>query len=352
MSVHPMRRWAQGAVFSTVGALALIACDDPEQNTSLRPEGAPIVLSVLVGNDPSGFGETATFCRPGDEKRPGFVAVLGDIVCPEDDLSAGAETVTDANPLNPYVRFQFDELLNTQIQVLTELPDADTGEPSGVFTGSIAAADPFVVTCNGVVVEYDGYYNPAGNSVTWPVGPSLVVAPLDPTTIPTGASCTVAIRAGVVLDKQGEAATDTQAFEFAVAGLEFLGSDPEPVVIPEDPNVPVPRPAVISPTSPVSLFFNGFAEVASLTPGEVRIETVADCTAAVGSGTAVPAIIAGETGTILVGTVAGAEGPEFAPDTTYILTFTAGAEVADTAGGTAELPEPTDFTLCFITDEA
>jgi hypothetical protein len=342
MFVHPMRRWAQGAVFSTVGALALIACDDPEASTDLRPEGAPLVLSVLVSDDPGGFNETATFCRPNDLKRPGFVAVLAGEVCP-DDLTVGVEPYTDANPTNPYIRIQFDELLNPDVEDLEERIDAD-GNATGIFDGSIAATQPVVLECDGVAVPYDGYYQPSGNSQTWPVGPSLVVSPVDPSVIAAGATCTVALRADVIVDKQGEAVTDTTPFTFGIAALEFQGSDPEPAAMPGEE-------AAIAAGSPVTLFFNGFVDDTSLTATDIRIEEVTDCTAAAGSGTAQPLVTqAGGDGEILVGTALAGDPGEEVPGFeagSYIITFLPGAEVTDAAGATAALPGADDFTLCF-----
>jgi hypothetical protein len=107
-----------GVVAATLGALTLAACTDPAQNTDLRPEGPPEVLAVLVMNDAAGMlNETATFCKTGDEKRPSLVGATQ--VCP-DDLSAGADEVTNAYPDGWYVRIMFDELLNGDVETLTE----------------------------------------------------------------------------------------------------------------------------------------------------------------------------------------------------------------------------------------
>src|SRR5688572_7683211 len=77
MFVHPRKR---GAVVSTCAVLALssAACDAPTAITDLRPDGEPEVLSVLVMNDGVDFFiETATFCAVDDDKRPGFIGLIG-----------------------------------------------------------------------------------------------------------------------------------------------------------------------------------------------------------------------------------------------------------------------------------
>src|SRR5438093_3799269 len=112
-----------GVVAATAGVLALGACSDPVQRTDLRPEGPPEVLAVLVQNDPvGGVLESATYCAPGDEKRPGLVGLpdfTSHQICP-DDLSQGATEVTDAWPDGWYVRIMFDELLDPNIEQLID----------------------------------------------------------------------------------------------------------------------------------------------------------------------------------------------------------------------------------------
>lgn len=352
MFVHPMRRTAQGAAITVFGMLGLVACDDPEANTDLRPEGAPQVLSVLVSDDPSGFTEAATYCAPNDDKRPGFVAVLAGngvepIVCPE-DISMSVPTFMGANPTDPYVRIQFDELLDGDaVETLVDGPPDAAGNPTGVLIGSIAMTQPVVLTCNGMTVDYDGYYQPGGNSVTWPVGPSIVVRPNDPTALATGSTCTVTLKSDVIVDKEGVAVTDLTPFTFGIAALEFQGSDPAPAETPDEA-------AVIANGAAVTLFFNGYVDDTTFTDADVDIELVADCNAAVGSGTDQPVVaVSGGDGSLAIGTALvgdpGEEGPGF--DTgTYLVTFPAGAEVSDLGGGTATLPPPAEFTLCFTVE--
>ena len=234
MFVHRMR----GVVTTTLlGVLSLAAgaCDDPGQNTDLRPEGPPEVLAVLVMTDAAGhLVEQATYCAPGDEKRPSQVG-LPDFttqqVCPA-DLSASATEVDTAYPDGWYVRIMFDELLNPEVETLTEVIDPDTGEMTDTYVGSIAETHPVKLECesvNGgmVEVDYDGYYSPSGNRITWPLGPSLVIKPNDPTLIATNSACQVTIL-DVVTDKSGEtvASGDRGPYKFSVAPIQVVLIDP------------------------------------------------------------------------------------------------------------------------------
>ena len=235
MFVDPTRGRSLGVGLIATGVFAIGACSDPEQNTDLRPEGDPEVLAVLVMNDPVGhLSERATFCKTGDEKRPNLVG-LPDFttqqMCPE-DLSKGADEVVDAWPDGWYVRIMFDELLDPNIEELTEITDPDTGEGTDTFEGSIANTRPVKLECESVgggfvEVEYDGYYSPAGNAVTWPVGPSLVIKPADPTEVATGKQCRVTINDNVT-DKSGNKVPAAQRgpYTFKIAPIEVILIDP------------------------------------------------------------------------------------------------------------------------------
>lgn len=330
MFVHPSRLLAQGTI--TLLGFAIGACDAPIASTDLRPEGDPEVLTVMVFNDAvDGVTEQATFCKLNDNKRPGFVGIssvgLSEQVC-DDDLSVAATEVTDAIPTAWYVRVMFDELLNPDVEELTEIIDPDTNQGTGVFEGHIKNTKPVTIKCNDVDVPYDGYYAPSGNSVTWPVGPSLFIQPADLTTIPTGANCTLTINDAVV-DKDGNKVPTAQAadpnYKWGVAALELVGSDPA-VPAPGDP-----APAIAAADGVVALTFNGFIDAASLAAAEVVIKEGADCTAAA-TGTAKAATVAdagdGQSVVISAAWTAGKA---------YFITFTADAAVADLAGGTATL---------------
>jgi len=358
----------QGAAVAALSLLALGACDAPEQLTSLRPEGDPEILSVLVLADTE-FGalEAATFCKQDDAKRPGVIgitAVGAQVRVCDEDLSRPAGPVDDnGTPTDPTddvftegtidaaipagwtVRIQFDELLNPDTaETLEPVIDPDTGEPTGQSTASLAETQPVTVTCGGVDVPYDGYYSPSGNSFSWPVGPSLVIVPDDTSTIATGTECEVSLK-DVVKDKQGLGVPSAQRgpFTFTVAPLALVGSDPEPA----DPG----DEATIAPDAPLLVFFNHFIDPASVDPAEVEILEVTDCEQT--TGTARPAVFAANADDptaleISMMTTVPA-GLKWTPEKFYLVSFTAGAQVADLAGGTADVE---GFSVCFATDAA
>ena len=351
MFVHPSRLATQGAVL--VGTLALVACEDPEARTDLRPAGDPEVLSVLVMNDSSdGIIESATFCKTGDEKRPGFVGIstfgLSTQVC-DDDLSKPATEVEDALPTTWFARVMFDELLDPTVEDLIPVLDPDTMQETGVFTGSLAQTQPITLTCGGNPVPYDGYYDPSGNNVTWPLGPSLFFHPVDPTSVATSSECEVAVKESVT-DKDGNKVPDTQrsGYKFKIAPLTFLGSTPAPA---DDPAAP----EEISADAPVVVTTNAFIKADTLAGAEVTITqlTAKDCTTTAGTAIAAGNIVIADDGdgsSIDIGLAAAASGSAdllWKPDTAYLLTFAAGNEVTDLAGGTGSFP--TDLGLCFTT---
>jgi hypothetical protein len=375
-------------------------CDAPEATTDLRPEGDPEVLAVLVMNDPdSFFVETATFCAPDDPKRPGLVGTPCP-TCPfavqicDDDLSVPAEPVSDATtggavPTAWYVRVMFDELLDPDVEELIDILDPVTMLPTGQFTGTLLNTQPVVLTCNGVTIPYDGYYSPSGNRVTWPLGPSLVIQPLELRDIATSADCSIQIRDNFT-DKQGFVVPEDQRgtageYAFQVSALAFAGTSPRPggkicsvtttqscdtsadcedgescVIDPEDQEL-------IAPEAPMIVSFNAFIDAATLDAGEVTIREVPvdamgipDCEAA---GTAITAQIDEDLLDELSLNISDSTAPNtcadamgntvqcaWKPNSAYVVTFNAANEVADLAGGTGTLPEAEDFTLCFTTD--
>jgi hypothetical protein len=178
--------------------------------------------------------EQATYCRPNDEKRPSQVG-LPDFttqqVCPA-NLAETVPTVDAAYPDGWYVRIMFDELLDPEIETLTEIIDEETGEATDTYVGSIATTQPVTLECesvNGgmVTVDYDGYYSPSGHRITWPLGPSLVIKPNDPTLIATSSMCQVTINPNVV-DKNGTPVEPSQRgpYPFSVAPIMILETDP------------------------------------------------------------------------------------------------------------------------------
>jgi len=358
----------QGAVLSALPLLALAACEAPTATTDLRPEGDPEVLSVLVFNDADfGILETATFCKQNDAKRPGTVGILifGEAVPICDiDLANGAgfrdnkgtattsdDTFTpgiveDAVPTGWYLRVMFDELLDgDSAETLEPILDPDTMEETGVFTGSLAETQPVTLTCDGADVPYDGYYSPSGNTVTWPLGPSLVIQPLDVSAIATGAECMLSLK-DVLKDKEGNSVPSAQRgpFTFGIAALASVATDPEPA----DPG----DEATIAPEAPMLVTFNHFIDAASLTPAEVTVEEVVDCAAA--TGTARTAVIAASaddpTSLEISSTPTVPAGLAWTPEKFYRVTFADDVEVSDLAGGTST--DLAGVSVCFATDAA
>jgi hypothetical protein len=264
MFSDPTRGRSQGFTLATValgGALVLGACSDPEQNTDLRPDGPPDVLAVLVMNDAAGhLVETATYCKVGDEKRPGLVGLPDFVardICPA-NLSEGADEVADAYPDGWYIRIMFDELLDPNIEELTEILDED-GMGTDTFSGSIANTQPVKLECESigggfVEVEYDGYYSPSGNAVTWPLGPSLVIIPNDATEVATNKQCRITINDNVT-DKSGNKVPDSDRevgkFKFRIAPIQPILIDP-----PDDPSGDSPIDALLMFTDGVYVQFN------------------------------------------------------------------------------------------------
>jgi hypothetical protein len=376
-------------------ALLAAACSDPTLPSDLRPDGPPEVLTVLVMDDPFGALETATFCKTqgpddqqgaagsdaGDPQRPGQVdgPIAAGLVtvqlCP-DDLTMGVPEVTDAVPTAWYARIVFDELLDPSVEDLVPITDG-SGNPTGNSAGTLMNTQPVTLSCGGVDVPYDGYYQPSGNKLTWPVGPSLFIQALDPTTVPTGAECSLAIKSGAVKDEQGNAVPMDQLgpWTFAVSSLAMVASVPASAV---------PDPTMldqVDPTTPLELTFNDLIDPASIPASEIELFSGAgsDCTggSAVGSNTIVFQVESDGSDAddptsveIADGNALGSADPTdptnlgavdyLVPSTIYRLGFAAGATVSDVAGGSAALAFPPDLSsgsavpvteLCFATTD-
>jgi len=332
------------------------ACSAPVEHTDLRPDGPPEVLAVLASDDPDGAGavETATFCKTGDDKRPGLVpaALAGPTqVCP-DDPKVGADEVTDTQPVGWYVRIMFDELLNpdtaeTLLDLTGTKPCPFPMDPMATCRGSLATTQPVTITCAGADVPYDGYYDPSGNSFTWPLGPSLFIAPNDTSTIATGTECEVTIKdSDSVQDKDGNHVPTAQLgpYKFKIAPLALLSEDPAQ---PKD----LTKPSTIAPSKPLVLTFNATMDVTSLDPTKVTIIDAADCQSAA-TGTAHTAKVVGDADSKQAIDVqdSGAAGTDaWLHAKTYIVTFPTGIDVKDAAGGAGSFPDANKLTICFKT---
>ncbi|CAN5551059.1 hypothetical protein BH11MYX1_BH11MYX1_30910 [soil metagenome] len=255
MLVYLPRRWNWVGVFAA-STLALTACTRPDQYSDLRPDGPPEVLAVAVNAldtrpESAGGGaalEQATFCKTqgpndgapgvGDDKRPDQVN-LNDVTqlvyCPT-DRTKGVDELISAMPEAWYVRIEFDELLDPSIEDL--VPDVDDmGAPTGTYTGTLANTQPVSLKCESskgtglVDVPYDGYYSPAGNGISYPLGPSLVIIPSDPTVIATGAECSVTLKDNIH-DKEGnqvpadQRGTAAVPYKFKIAPIQVVALTP------------------------------------------------------------------------------------------------------------------------------
>jgi hypothetical protein len=375
-----------------MGAL-LVGCGDPDLPTDLRTSGPPNITTVTVMSDlqtsidPDSekvgqldrLLEDATYCRTGDDKRPGLVG-LPDIrttqVCPDDlNMKAMEDGVAPAAPPVWFVRIVFDKLLDASIEDLVPAPGG-----SGTV-GSLQNTQPVALQCDGVDIAYDGYYVPNGNKQSWPLGPALFIQPLSPTDAPTGASCTVSLRDNIH-NKAGEPVPNAQRnYTFVVAPMTFRFSDPEP----DDKN---DGSITVSPTSPINLFWNAELKAGATITTVDKMITLSDLdttkvslkastnlnisptnpngdpdpSVCQGGGTAV---LASDIRAYLLGPNAttsalvlslDAGGPTaqmdmvWQPTTTYLLTFSDGAAVTPKQGGDpGTLPGASDFSLCFHT---
>jgi len=386
------------AASAFMGAL-LVGCGDPDLPTDLRTSGPPNVTTVTVMSDletsidPSSektggldrLLEDATYCRLGDNKRPGLVG-LPDIrtiqVCPDDlSMKAMDDGVAAAAPPVWFVRIVFDKLLDANIEDLVPLLD-ESGNPTGTNVGTLKNTQPVALRCNGVDIAYDGYYVPNGNKQSWPLGPALYIQPLAQTDAPTGASCTVSLRDNIH-NKAGESVpADQRDYNFALAPMSFRFSEPAP----DDTN---DGSIEVASTSAIELFWT--AELKAGAPLVIGTDSFAlsdldttkvslkfgpninitpanpngdpDPTICQGGGSDVPsadirAYLLGPNATtsalVLLlddgGDPSLAAGQLWKPTTTYRLTFADGAVVTPKQGGDpGALPGASDFSLCFHT---
>jgi len=318
-------------------ALAASGCGEPDLNTNLRPEGAPEVLTVMVFSDQlSDFGglqvELATYCKSGDEKVPTYLGLPDQSVlqvCPEPGTDDPPITmVANADPSSWHVRVVFDELLDPDIEQLTDVATGgDCTDTSDVCEGHIAAAHPFTLDCGAGAVDYDGYYSPNGNNVSYPPGPGLVVAP-NGFLVATGSTCNVSLVADTVTDKDGTTVPADQLgpWSFQISLLAILATDPEPVTAP-DPNPE--EPVDFTPT----ITFNAPIDLASIDATDITLTTSA--------GAPVAFTVTADGTSIVIDPDA-----DLTVGETYTLTISGAAEFADIAGGANVVGE--DIVLTFV----
>ncbi len=298
--------------------LSAVACSSPDLKTSLRAEGPPEVLAVIVRDPDWWWG--ATYCREDDENVPDeFCNFLRN-----DD--GGFDLYAVAQAEVPQFIVVFDELLDASIETLTQVGGEDTVDPNDdIYQGSIAGSLPFDVTCGpgNTPVAYDGYYVPNGNAFTYPPGPSLVIEPLD--VIPAGETCQITLKSGVIKDKTGEAVPSDQLgpYDVPVVGLALLGFDPPPNDPDENDVIP---PTEVTPDVAVYLLFNNYMDGTALNEvdgsfvdsalNEVSLTPSADGTA----------IVLTPDAPLMVGE-------------TYTLTLNAGSVFYDLGGGSLTVEE-------------
>lgn len=332
----------QGLLAIGSSALALAACSVPDLNTNLRPDGPPEVLTMMTLSSRISDGggvqlEYPSFCKADDTAVPTIIGLPDQSVfqvCPDPTDPNDPVTVSevaDADPQAWYIRVVFDELLDPNIETLTEI-DADgndTGNPctatSITCNGHIAASHPFTLNCGAGAlsdVAYDGYYAPNGNKVSWPPGPSLVVFPTDLASIPTGSECSLTM-GNVITDKDGNTVPAAQqndsAYKMKVAELAIVATSPEDAS------------TGVDPATTVDITFNAVIDVASAGTTAVTIHddtANADVTyTATASG---PTISLTPDAALTVGDM-------------FTVTIPSGSEFCDTAGGCTTLAADVTF---------
>jgi len=406
---------------STVAAamfagVLLVGCSDPDLPTDLRKDGPPDVTTVTVMSDPiSGIDpglntisrliETATYCRLGDNKRPGLVglpSITTTQVCP-DDLTQPSLTdgTAEGTPPSWFVRVVFDMLLDPNIEDLINNGTA----------GSLANTQPVTLQCGPVDgvplvdVPYDGYYVPNGNRISWPLGPALFIKALDPTSVATGAHCEISIK-DIVKNKAGQSVPADQRgpYKFSIAKMVLR------LTVPDFTADPAANDQV-DPGDPVLLYFTAGLKVpADCDPAKATNQTCttsikpttdlfiyatpnlddgttsgalnpAVCAITAGQATLPPGITqvdpqithasimpapssgASPTTTSQLVMALDAEGqddtkPFWAPRTSYVIRFGPDARVSPAQGGPDATfpvtmpPSPDDFKICFSTTVA
>ena len=335
---------AQVILATAIPMIVGVGCESSDEKTNLRTaaDGPPNVLTVLVLDEPATdtnvAREHAVFCRsvPGpngtmvqDDKAPQIVGL------PDysnfDVCEAGVGLDDNGDPIGTvagipgtdngdgtvsagwHVRIVFDKLLDPAIETLTMLAN-------GTSEGHINTTHPVDLLCDGVAVPYDGYYAPNGNSVTWPLGPSIVVQPSQ--YVQAGATCTVTLTQNILNKLEQPVPTDQLGpYSFAVGDLALIGAEP------------TDTPALDAAVANVTLSFNGEPVDATFT--NFNFATCDTETAAqVCTPTDVGATVAGDGESLVVSGT-------FAPSTIYKFTIPNGSTVNDIGGQVLTFGDPT-----------
>jgi len=333
-----------------------------------------VMSDLLTGIDPSPPAlsrliESATYCRPEDEKRPGLVGLPDSSttqVCP-DDLAKSSDTQGTAEGAPPswFLRVVFDELLDPNVEDL--IPELDAMmKPTGTMLGSFANTQPVTLKCrdsagNSADVLYNGYYVPNGNRVSWPLGPALFVQPVNPLSVQTGAACEIGIK-DMVHNKNGQQVpTDQRSFPFKIAPMTLRFSNP-------DPSDDDPGKIELDPDSPVAFFWTAafttmpLATEIHIFEGPNSAKDTGDPTVCGSGGTAVasaeiataPRGAGAATSALVMNLSLNLPVPDdvhaWKPQTTYRVQFGANAKITPKQGG-ADGTFPTTYNLCFHTTD-
>lgn len=298
----------------------LAGCSEEGNESELDTEGPPRVTVVTVGIVGVPNSEVAAHCVGPDADKISVVCL------DEAGNYAFDETQpVETSPVGWQVRLGFNELLDpdrAEELVVVRGPDGQPerdqyGNP--VVRGTLVSSQPVTLTCNGQPIAYDGYYNPSGNHLSLPPGPSLVVQALE--AAPTSATCQVEVVQGQsapgfgVFDKGGNpvSAADRGPFMFNIQALAVTGASPAADVTDVALDV-APLVSFNAPLDPDTLSDNGL--------GRVRLRTAE-------GAVDVAATLAVENGSAVRVTPVAA----LAPETEYELVVYSG--IRDAAGGPA-----------------
>lgn len=305
--------------------LTLFACGEEDVRSDLNSEGAPRVITVTATSENAMLAgaanlEVATYCAdPTVEK-------VNENYCPT-SADATVSPITDTLPIGWEVRVIFNELLfaagaeelincidgNHDGQCLN-IADGIDIDDGGVY-GSLVNTQPVTLACDGQPIPYDGYYQPAGNHLTIPAGPALIVQPMFPAGFAaTGSNCQVTVKSEVQ-SKELEEMGNGGPFNFQIAPMNIYLTDPA-------------DGATVAPDAQMAILFNAYVDANSL--GNIEVVD--------GAGTPHPIIALAFDDVVVVQSANGA----FDAGTDYTVTINSG--VADIRGGTFTGPFQTTFS--------
>jgi hypothetical protein len=340
---------ALGLLAASAPLALAVACSDPELKSDLVTEGPPEVVEVNVLSEGAIFsyfngslvaGEAATYCRPGEDYKvnqlycplardssmkpiPGMREIAPVADAEPYAAALGMEDINSQGDLpNWHVRFIFDELLDGSVEDVIDVGD-------GVMYGTIAETQPVTISCNDTDLSYDGFYDPAGNHLSYPPGPALVAQVSE--FIATGSSCEASIKDGAVTDQDGNPVPSDQLgpYEFAIAPLSIYSTDPADMT------------TGVTADSTVTIELNAPIDLATVAAA-ITFETEAGDPVAFTVQNALVDPTVPEAGTVpnLVELVPNAD---LDAGTTYVVTIDSG--IADVAGGALTLADPMIVTF-------